>query len=173
MMNVAEIPIKMSVLIVRILLILNALLSGKLGYMYYNTVSVGSSTETLSVLANLLHPGLLDQGEVVAQILYPFMGVSYFAVTAINLLAGVTFGPFEASGVLLVDGIVLHIANSIMRLRFPERVKKHYRRDIILSHTLPEPPPMLNPRTSFNHVGYLPPFITLPFIRPVTHRVGT
>ena len=144
----------MFVLIVRIMLVLNALLIGKVGYMYYNTLNVGSSTKTLPVLANLLLPGVLDQGEVVAQIIYPFMGMCYLASSAIALLAAVTFGPFEASVVLLAIGSIFHIANSVMRLKFPERLKKHYRRVVILSYTY---------QNRFRY--YLP--------RPVTHTVGT
>ena len=157
----------MFVLIVRILLVLNGLLIAKLGRMYYGTVSLGASTKTLPVLANLLLPGIVDQGEVVAQILYPFLGMSYFALSAISLLAAATFGPFEASVVLLVIAIVIHIANSVMRLKFPEKLAKHYRQDIIL-RTLPEPLSIPNPLALFNHVTPSPPFIYR-----VTYSVGT
>ena len=139
MMYGAKIPIKMFVLIVRILLILHGLYLGKVGYMYYNTVSVGASAATLPHLAKMFLPGVLDKGEVVHQMLYPFLGITSFVLSAIGLLAAVSFGPFEASVVLLVKGIGLHIGISILRLRLPERLKKHYRRDIILPHTLPEP----------------------------------
>ena len=125
----------MFVLIARILLILHALVGAKLGYMYCNTVFVGASTETLPVLAKLYLPGLVDQGGIV-QAIYPALGLCVLSSGAMDLLAAVTFGPFEASVVLLLNGIFVQIAMGMLRLRVPEKVKKLYRRDIILSRTL-------------------------------------
>ena len=65
------------------------------------------------VFVNLLkEEGLLGPGLDIA---VPFLGVSYFCVGLLNVLAGLTFSLREANYVLIVTGIAYHIGMAMVR----------------------------------------------------------
>ena len=65
------------------------------------------------VFENLLkEEGLLGPGLDIA---VPFLGISYFSVGLLNVLAGLTFSITEANYILIVTGVAYHIGMALVR----------------------------------------------------------
>ena len=63
--------------------------------------------ENLLIKEGLVGPGL--------DIAVPFLGIAYFSIGLINVLAGLIFRTSEANSILISTGFVFHIGMAMVR----------------------------------------------------------
>ena len=79
--------------------------------------------ESLLIKEGLVGPGL--------DIAVPFLGIAYFTVGLINVLAGLIFRTIEANSILISTGFVFHIGMAMVRSNLNPRTYIWYKPGMI------------------------------------------